>query len=422
MYRRRLAAFAGAIGLLGALFSSGVAARADTVSGIDSTMSSLISTYLSSTQDACFTSSGMAVKGAGTCTITPAATPSGDKNIAVCVQSNSAGPSQVCSIIQDNTSHNNYTLVIQHIEQSQGAMQMAKQSVSIKQTSITSGSNFLAVFETINQSTHDQDSTGNQTQTNLQHVEATPFLANGPGLSQMSGTGSNFAEVTQDSTQSGKDALNETQGADQFAGDSGSGLGIKQTTTAPGANAATLSQIQTQGLNSAVASFQKETADQDGDITQSDGTGSNNLASGNQSQTQHEQAPIGATQIRIGGPKCCSAQIAGGHMLVTQATDQKGNALTGTQETIIANCDSPPNGCTAIQMATENGTTTPGLPCNGQSSCHQEISCSVEGCSTFPVGFGLLFSNPSLAIRAPVVTRIGGTPAGRSGWSVAILT
>jgi hypothetical protein len=375
MYRRRLAAFAGAIGLLGGLFSSGVAARADTLL-VDSTMSSLISTYLNSSQDACVGGTPTPVGSTTTCMISE--TTPGEKHIAVCVQSNSAGPNQVCSITQNNAAQNNYALVIQHIEQSQGATQPAQQSVSIKQTN-DSGSNFSRVFQTINQSTHDQDN-GNQSQTNIQHVEATPFMSDGPGLSQMSGTGSNFAEVTQDSTQSGKNAPVATQTAEQFAGNSGTlsvtltGNGIDQS--APlGKNVAALFHTQQQQLDNSTS--QTQTASQDGDITQNGSPGTN-LASGTQFQDQQENGPPGAEQHQTGQPKCCSVQN-GGQFDITIKTNQFGNQITPAHqnEDLQGNCDSFPNGtCNVLLSATQQGQTT-STTCTG-TTCRPFITC-VEG-------------------------------------------
>ena len=372
MYRRRLAAFAGAIGLLGALFFSGVAARADILSTTDSTMNSLISTYLSSGQDACVGGSATynAVTSTTTCMITE--TTLGEKHIAVCVQSNSAGPSQVCSITQDNAAQNNYALVIQHIEQSQGATQTAKQSVSIKQTN-SAGSNFSRIFQTINQSTHDQDGSGNQTQTNVQHVEATPFSSDGPGLSQMTTNGSNFAEVTEDSTQSGKNALSATQNADQFAGHSRvfPGNGIDQS--APlGKNVAALTHTQQQQLDSSPS--QNQTATQDGDITQNGSQGTN-FASGAQFQDQQEHG--GGFQQQNGDPRCCSIQN-GGDFFVTIKTDQEADSVFPNQsEFIQGNCDSVPGGtCHMNLSATQQNVTTGPTPatCEDPSICHQFIS------------------------------------------------
>jgi hypothetical protein len=252
-------------------------------------------------------------------------------------------------------------------------MQMAKQSVSIKQTSTTSGSNFLAVFETINQSTHDQDSTGNQTQTNIQHVEATPFTSTGPGLSQFSSSGSNFAEVTQDSTQSGKDALNETQTAEQFAGNSGTipGNGIDQS--APlGKNTAALSHIQQQQLDNSAS--QTQTATQDGDITQNGSLGTN-FASGTQFQDQQEHG--GGVQRQSGGPRCCSLQN-GGQFFVTIKTNQQADHISprNQSEFIEGNCDSNPGGtCHMNLSATQQNVTTGPTPptCETPSFCHQTI-------------------------------------------------
>jgi hypothetical protein len=372
MYRRRLAAFAGAIGLLGALFSSGVAAQADTLVAIDSTMSSLISTYLSSGKDACVggTSSYNSITQTTTCTITQPLP--GDKHIAVCVQSNSAGPSQVCSITQDNAAQNNYALVIQHIEQSQGATQPAQQSVSIKQTN-GSGSNFSRVFQTVNQSTHDQDGAGYQTQKNMQHVEANPFVSDGPGLSQMATSGgSNFAEVTQDSRQSGKNAPFATQTADQFAGNSRTfpGNGIDQS--APlGKNVAALFHTQQQQLDNSTS--QTQTATQDADITQ-DGSLGTNQASGTQLQDQQEHG--GGVQKQTGGPRCCSLQNGGDFFVTIKTNQQADNISPGNQiEFIEGNCDSPGGTCHTDLSATQQNVTTGPTPatCQTSSICHQTI-------------------------------------------------
>ena len=313
----------------------------------------------------------------------------------------------MCTITQGNATQNNSALVIQHIEQSQGFMQTAKQSVSITQTN-DSGSNFLRVFQTINQSTHDQDVNGKQTQSNLQHVALTPFGLDGPGLSQMSSTGSNFAELTQDSTQAGNNASVQNQTADQFAGDSGSGNGINQTTTG-GSNSAALTHIQQQQLDNSAS--QTQTATQDGDITQNGAAGAN-LASGSQSQDQKENGPAGADQHQTGDPRCCSVQATGGTFVIRQATNQFANNPTSGQqsEIIVGNCDSPPNGCTVTQSATVNGTTTTGIPCNAQPSCHKEISCGEGECFAFT-------PDSSVAVRLS-----DSSPAARLTGSVTRLT
>jgi hypothetical protein len=157
MYRGRLAAFAGAIGLLAALFSSGVAARADTLPGVDATLSSLMSTYLSSSQDACVggTSTYSSLTGTTTCTISQ--TTPGEKHIAVCVQSNTPGTSQVCVITQTNDSSNNYALVFQHVIDNGGPSQDFTQGSTITQSMTTfgsgTGSNFAAIVQIVKQST-----------------------------------------------------------------------------------------------------------------------------------------------------------------------------------------------------------------------------------------------------------------------------
>ena len=139
MNRRRLAAFAGAIGLLGALFSSGVAAQAETLPGVDSTLSSLISTYLSSSQDACVggTSTYNSLTQTTTCTIDETST--GDKNMAVCVQSNTPGSVQDCEITQNNVFGNNYALIFQHVVDNSGPTEDATQRATIARTCLPPG-------------------------------------------------------------------------------------------------------------------------------------------------------------------------------------------------------------------------------------------------------------------------------------------
>ena len=415
MARRRLTAIAGALGLLGWLATSGVAAQAATSPGPDLTYSSLLATYLWSSQDACVggTSSTDVVTGTRTCLIDETQTTR--KNIAVCVQSNTPGTTQVCNIRQTNTSGNNYALVIQRFVQNQGSSQDANQKASIQQTN-GSGSNFAGVFQTVFQSIGQQD---DPSQTNSQHVAA--IAPNGPGgLEQSSTTGSNFAFVSQFSTQSASGGSPQTQTADQLAGNSGSGLknGIDQT---GGANAAFLSHIQKQQLDTGVSNAsQTQNAIQDGDITQKGAPGQN-LAVGSQRQDQQEQGPTGlfgfggTMQQQTGDPKCCSTQN-GGQFFINQSTNQfANNAANRSQaEHIFGNCDSSPAGCHVVQSATLNGTTTPGLICNGQPSCHQGITCfSGEG-GCFTTGGGG---------SAPVALRSARPAAARSARPiVALLT
>src|SRR4029077_11641033 len=127
---------------------------ADTVVTIDSTMSSLISTYLNSTQDACVAAGGgTAVKGVGTCMISQ--TTPGDKHIRGCVQSKTPGTSQECTITQTNDSSNNYALVFQHVVDNGGPTEDATQKSTITQTmtGVGTGTNFAAIFQVVKQST-----------------------------------------------------------------------------------------------------------------------------------------------------------------------------------------------------------------------------------------------------------------------------
>src|ERR1700737_724043 len=115
MFRRRLLSIVGALGLVTGLLSSGVAAQAETTAGPDSTYNSLLATYSWSSHDVCY--SNGAYLATNPCVITQ--TPSGKRNIAVCVQSsNNPAATETCSISQTNDTHNNYALVIQRIHQS----------------------------------------------------------------------------------------------------------------------------------------------------------------------------------------------------------------------------------------------------------------------------------------------------------------
>jgi hypothetical protein len=450
MARRRLLAIVGALGMVAGLVTSGVAAEAATATAArpDSTYNSLLRTYSWSSQDTCWANSGIVSHpSAGNCTITQPS--NGNGNIAVCVQSTDAAvATQTCSISQTNATRNNYALVIQRVQQSTCALiapcQMATQSASIEQKN-GSGSNFGGADQTTSQSVGQED---DPNQTNSQRIEALAPSTSFGGLTQVSGTGSNFAAVGQVSGQSQSGGIVQEQTATQFAGSSGSANGIVQTTAAPGANAATLSQLQKQDLQSGVATNQTHHAFQDGDITQNDGAAARNFASGTQDQDQHIQGPTGltgATQLQVGDPKCCSSQFTGGQFLIRQSTNQfANNAAKRTQtETIIGNCDSPPNGCTVIQSATLNGITQPGDPCFGKASCHQGIACAAGACTPCtPVNtdetgqtctppllgapVASLSSHGTVAVRGPSVAsnRSASRYAGvvRSAPSVALLT
>jgi hypothetical protein len=412
--RRRLLSIVGAIGLLTGLISSGVAAQASTP-GPDWTYSSLLLTYLWSSQDVCY-SNGAAPVTTNPCVIVQPTPAPGKSNIAVCVQITSA--TQQCDITQTNDTHNNYALVIQRINQ-QGTTascsitvtpcQNGTQRASISQTDV-SGSNFGGVIQKVSQSLSERSTDGDPQQVNEQDLQS--LTVGTPGLMQTSATGSNFAAVGQDSQQYQAGATAQSQNAKQFAGLSESARGINQTTGAPGGNAALLGQVQKQNLQSLVALSQSETANQDGDLTQNDGASNQNFASGNQFQDQQEQGVSTTTQHQFGDPKCCSVQTSGGKFLIRQATNQFANnaALRQQNEHILGNCDSFPNGCTVIQTATLNGNTQPGDPCNAASACHQGITCATggetvtPGCTPFQVTIGLRFSKPSFARRGIVAS------------------
>jgi len=337
MYRRRLAALAGAIGLLGALFSSGVAARADTLVTIDSTMSSLISTYLNSTQDACVAAgSGTAVKGDGTCTITQGVPTNGDKNIAVCVQSNTPGTSQECTITQTNDSGNNYAFVFQHVIDNGGPTEDATQTSTITQNMSTvgtaSGSNFAEIIQIVKQSTKQA---GDQSQ-KVQQFNTTD---------QSSTTGTNFASLDESSDQSAQsDSSMQTQLSDQDASDPDGHI-----------------NQHSMGLSQAIAT-----------------------------QSQLQSLTGTGVQTQTIDPRCCSAQGINSNDVFTinQSTNQAGNPSATQNADSFGTCTSSGQ-CSITQSSTNNkasfATTT---SCNG-TTCSNEVFCTsgVDFSSCGPGGF-----------------------------------
>jgi hypothetical protein len=406
--------------LVAGLISSGVAVHASTP-GPDATYNALLSTYQASSQDVCY-SNGTYLTSANPCVISQSPSPTGQNNIAVCVQVTSAA--QQCDISQVNIVGNNYALIIQRINQ-QGTTascpiptvttpycQNGTQRASILQTD-GRGSNLGGVIQKVAQYLTEQANDGDPGQNNEQDVQSLAVPAV-PGLSQSSIGGSNYAAVGQDSWQYQVGSTAQTQIAKQFVGDSGSTRGINQMTVAPGGNAAVLGQLQRQNVQSQVALSQTEKAYQDGDITQNGGAYNfQNFASGNQFQDQQEQGVVGTLtgpgtyQVQVGDPKCCSTLLAGGVLTLVQATNEFANnaASRHQTETIIGSCIAPPNGCTFRQSATVNGTTIPGDPCNAQASCQRAILCYSEGgCFTSRSVGAAVFSRPSLAVRVPAAS------------------
>ena len=322
MYRRRLAALAGAIGLLGALIGSGVAAQADTLIGVDSTLSSLMSSYLSSSQDACVggTSTYDSLSGTKTCTINE--TSSGGKNIAVCVQSNTPGTGQECKITQTNFSGNNYALVFQHVVDNGGPTEKATQTSTITQSMATlgTGSNFAAIVQVVKQSTKqagDQSQTVNQFNT----------------TDQTSSTGTNFASLEESSDQSAQS--NNSQQKQSSEQDASDPFGHINQHSA-GLSRIFVTQNQVQNLT----------------------------GSGAQTQTID--------------PRCCSMQDSNTNDVfsINQSTHQSGNANAFQVANSSGTCDSTGQ-CTITQSASDNTdsfgpsttTCTPGFPCNSTVSC-----------------------------------------------------
>jgi hypothetical protein len=328
MHKRRIAAFAGAIGLLGALFSSGVAVRADTLPGVDATLSSLMSTYLSSSQDACVggTSSYDPVTQTTTCKITE--TSIGDKNIAVCVQSNTPGLAQQCIITQTNDSGNNYALVFQHVVDNGGPTQNFTQRSTISQNMMnatSTGSDFAAIVQIVIQSTKQA---GDQSQ--IVHQFNT--------TDQMSITGTNFASLNESSDQSAQsDASKQTQFSEQDASDPNGHINQHSS----GLSRAFVTQSQLQNLV---------------------GTG---------------------VQMQTIDPRCCSVQDtnAGDVFTITQSDGQKGGPQASQSSFSFGTCDTTGQ-CTVTQSSrTNSGTFGPTTTCTGKF-CASTVSCTSTVCRT----------------------------------------
>ena len=336
MYRRRLAAFAGAIGLLGALFLSGVAARADTLTGVDSTLSSLMSTYLSSSKDACVGGMSTYIGGTKRCEISQ--TSPGEKHIAVCVQSNTPGTSQECVITQTNDSGNNYALVFQHIVDNSGPTQEFTQRSSITQMTTFgtgTGSNFAAIVQVVKESTKQA---GDQSQ-KVHQFNTTE---------QTSTTGTNFASLKESSDQSGQsDTFKQTQFSEQDA------------------------------------------SYPNGDISQH----SFGLSRIFVTQSQVQNLTGSGVQMQTIDPRCCSMQDNNGDdvFTITQSTDQAGNPNATQNSDSFGTCTSSGH-CTITQSSNNNATSfgpattpcTPGLPCESNVNCFG----GVEGTCTQTVIIG----------------------------------
>jgi hypothetical protein len=139
MYRRRLAAFAGAIGLLGALFSAGVAARADTAIS-DAQFTTMVDTYVAlalSGQGLCL---GVPMANDGTC---PSSTQwsTDQNNFEVCVEHDTM-VDETCTIVQHSMTGHNVAIVVQFYSKTQ----TAKQTASITQDN-RDGSNLAATVQ-----------------------------------------------------------------------------------------------------------------------------------------------------------------------------------------------------------------------------------------------------------------------------------
>ena len=405
MGRRRLAAFAGALGLVAWLVSSGVSAQADTPM-TDSAFNSMVGYYTllaNSGQTKCSGPGLSHPGGAGTCTFTQgtALIPSTQDNVAVCVEYNT--PVEDCTIDQFNATHNNVAIVIQIMNQKTGATQDATQTGTIRQHNL-SGNNFAAVLQFVNQFTN-VESTQLQTDSQSATIEQNDAasLLPPPPLA----TGRNLAILGESSKQvaNTETAVTQTQESDQDVHDAGHHI-----------------NQYSQGLSKAFAG-----------------------------QSQVQKIDGDGTRNQTVDPKCCSIQQSNTDdtfnigQFVSITADHPGatqNALS------LGECHSSGT-CTTFQSSSVNGvTTTNSCPAPSQSqtgTCIATIVCTgavcapcsttSEGCSPpecFPSGCLTLLNNGAfgnlalasgrgsafLALRAPAAS----SPSARSGSSLSLLT
>jgi hypothetical protein len=382
MNRRRITAIAGAIGLLGWLVSSGVAVRAD-LPGLDSTMSNLISTYLTSSQDLCYASSGTAVPAGGTCTITET-TPTGKNNIAICVQSKSVGPTEMCTITQKNTTfNNNYAFVVQHLDQNcSPPPPKSCQTATIIQDN-DSGKNFAAIF---NDAKHSTDASDPQMLSQDGTIRQNDDSGSDPCVIPATTTGDNFAELDQTSDQFGQ------------------------------SNTGGQSQISTQG----------------GEIDQC----SKGISRASASQNQQQKLVGPGSQFQQADPHCCSAQQDNPEnrfdikqsfrqAALKAGSDPQKNPSASQFGDDLGNCEST-GLCTFNQSGSDNKgsfstTTTCTAPC--PPSNH---SCFIEsGSGSCPPGtfasVGFATASQALTFGQATVGRAASS-GNRSAPSGALLT
>jgi hypothetical protein len=253
MYRRRLAAFAGAIGMLGALLSSGVAARADTTIS-DAQFTTMVDTYVAqaiSGQGLCLS---VPMTNDGTC---PSSTQSStDKNnIEVCVEHDTM-VDETCVIDQTNVSGHNIAIVIQFFSKTQTANQTAR----ITQNN-QDGSNLAAIVQIVKEST----------QSGITQMDDQEATISQNGNSAVTDAGRNLTILHQSSTQFGQAGPLDTQEQDSTEhGNVSQSRGGVSRAHADQSQSQTLKGmgIQTQRLDPRCCMFQQSNPNNNGDIAQ----------------------------------------------------------------------------------------------------------------------------------------------------------
>jgi hypothetical protein len=197
MFTRRFAAFAGAIGLLGALFSSGVAARADTAMS-DAAFTTMVDTYVAlaiSGQGLCL---GVPMANDGTCPNTTQIS-TDQNNIFVCVEHDTM-VAEHCETHQSSITGHNIAIVVQFYSKNQ----TANQTALITQDN-QDGSNLAATVQIAKQSIQ---SFGTQTV-----FQDASISQNGRNPS-VTDAGRNLTILHQSSTQFGQAGPTDTQEQD----------------------------------------------------------------------------------------------------------------------------------------------------------------------------------------------------------------
>jgi hypothetical protein len=378
MARGRLLAIAGALGLVAALASSGVAAQA--ANGGPS-LDAQAQAWSASDQSVCI-SNGESVPLAsdGTCMIVQVS--SDQHNIAICVQNDNDTTVKTCEIDQTNQNGDNRAIVVQHSNQSKNPSENATQQVTITQRN-GAGRNDARVLQMVKQKTSTADGSNTQTQIAQQF----------DSIDQTAVTGGQKVRLDQKSSQAADSDSAATQ--NQFSNQDVSERGhhINQ-------NSAGLSEIDVK-------------------------------------QDQNQKATGSGSQDQEVDPRCCSLQQgnADDTFNITETVSQMGNPNAFQDAISVGMCATSGN-CMVFQSSQNNNASTTNT-CSS-SNCAVVITCtsSSEGgactpctnteecspptplCPFFVCGDSPVIVAAKLGDRALAV----GGALGRSAPSAALLT